>query len=184
MRILFWAMVATEALVFSQCGRRVPDCGARAQKGRICFKKRRRARGATPPISYLMTSVTTPEPTVRPPSRIANRRPCVHGDRLDQLDLHLDVVARHDHLGALGQVGHAGDVGRAEVELRPVAREERRVTAALLLLEDVDLGLELGVRRDRARACTAPGRARSPRAWCRAAGSRRCRRRDPRRGSS
>src|SRR3954463_10118952 len=74
----------------------------------------------------------------------------VHGDRLDELDLHLDVVAGHDHPGALGQLGHAGDVGRAEVELRPVPGEERRVTAALLLLEHVDLGLELGVRRDRA----------------------------------
>src|SRR4051794_14099368 len=75
----------------------------------------------------------------------------VHGDRLDELDLHLDVVARHDHLRALGQVGDAGHVGRAEVELGPIAGEERRVAAALLLLEDVDLGLELGVRGDRAR---------------------------------
>src|SRR3954453_3454524 len=74
----------------------------------------------------------------------------VHGDRLDQLDRHLDVVARHDHLRALGQVGHSGDVGRTEVELRPVPVEERRVTATLLLLQAVDLGLELGVRRDRA----------------------------------
>src|SRR3954463_8633074 len=75
----------------------------------------------------------------------------VHGDRLDELDLHLDVVARHHHLRALGQVGDAGHVGRAEVELGPIAGEERRVAAALLLLEDVDLGLELGVRGDRAR---------------------------------
>src|SRR3954452_20977675 len=73
----------------------------------------------------------------------------VHGDRLDELDLHLDVVARHHHLRALGQVGDAGHVGRAEVELGPIAGEERRVAAALLLLEDVDLGLELGVRGDR-----------------------------------
>src|SRR3954468_204063 len=75
----------------------------------------------------------------------------IHRDRLDQLDLHGDVVARHDHLHALGQVGHARDVGRPEVELRAVAREERRVTAALLLLQDVDLGLVLGVRGDGAR---------------------------------
>src|SRR5947209_5237279 len=83
---------------------------------------------------------------------LADREPktLVHGDRLDQLDLHLDVVAWHDHLGALGQPSHAGDIGRAEVELRPVAREERGVTTTLLLLEDVDLGLELGVRSDRA----------------------------------
>src|SRR3954454_6966890 len=75
----------------------------------------------------------------------------VHGDGLDQLDLHLHVVARHDHLRALGQVGDAGDVRGAEVELGPVPVEERGVAAALLLLEDVHLGLELRVRRDRAR---------------------------------
>src|SRR6185437_6871928 len=74
----------------------------------------------------------------------------VHGDRLDQLDLHLDVVAGHDHLDALGQLRHAGDIGRAEIELRPVAREERSVTTTLLLLEDIDLSFELGVGRDRA----------------------------------
>src|SRR5213080_3170790 len=73
----------------------------------------------------------------------------IHRDRLDELDLHLDVVAGHDHLDALGQLGHARHVGGAEVELRAVAREERRVAPALLLLEDVHLGLELGVRRDR-----------------------------------
>src|SRR3712207_6874937 len=37
----------------------------------------------------------------------------------------------------------------AEVELRAVAREERRVAAALLLLEHVHLGLEVRVRGDR-----------------------------------
>src|SRR3954447_10184503 len=73
----------------------------------------------------------------------------VHGDRLDELDLHLDVVTGHDHLDALGQLGDARHVGRAEVELRAVAREERRVAAALLLLQHVHLGLELRVRRDR-----------------------------------
>src|SRR4051812_43713840 len=47
----------------------------------------------------------------------------VHGDGLDQLHLHLDVVARHDHLRALGQVGDAGHIRGAEVELRPVPVE-------------------------------------------------------------
>src|SRR5215212_11198456 len=46
-----------------------------------------------------------------------------HGDGLDHLDLHLHVVARHDHLGPLGQLRDAGDVGRAEIELRPVPVE-------------------------------------------------------------
>src|SRR5256714_10543225 len=74
----------------------------------------------------------------------------IHGDRLDQLDRHLNVVARHDHLGALGEVRHPGHIGRPEVELRPIPVEERSVAATLLLLQAVDLGLELGVRRDRA----------------------------------
>src|SRR3954453_23675194 len=75
----------------------------------------------------------------------------VHGDRLDQLDRHLDVVARHDHFRALGQVGDTGHVRGAEVELRPVAVEERSVAATVLLLEHVHRGHELGVRGDRVR---------------------------------
>ena len=52
-------------------------------------------------------------------------------DRRDQLDVHLDVVAGHDHLDAFRQLDRAGHVGRAEVELRTVVGEERRVAAAL-----------------------------------------------------
>src|SRR3954462_5960196 len=74
----------------------------------------------------------------------------VHGDRLDQLDRHLDVVARHHHLGPLGEVGDPGHVGGPEVELGPVAGEERGMTTALLLFQAVDLGFEFGVRGDRA----------------------------------
>src|SRR5699024_7480312 len=56
----------------------------------------------------------------------------LHGDRLDELDLHVGVVTGHDHLGALRQRDDAGDVGRPEVELRTVAVVERRVATALL----------------------------------------------------
>src|SRR5882757_7113743 len=70
----------------------------------------------------------------------------LHGDRLDEIDLHLGVVTGHDHLGALGQLDDAGHVGGAEVELRAVVLEERRVPATLVLAQDVDLGVELGVR--------------------------------------
>src|SRR5262249_59074901 len=73
----------------------------------------------------------------------------VHGDRLDQLDLHLGVLARGDELAPLGQLHDAGYVGRTEVELRAIAGDERRVAAALLLLQAVDLRLVLRVRRDR-----------------------------------
>src|SRR5262249_26086657 len=75
----------------------------------------------------------------------------LESDRRDELDGHRDVVARHDHLRAFGQLAGAGLVRRAHVELRTIVGEERRVTAALLLLQDVDLTLELLVRRDRAR---------------------------------
>ena len=62
-----------------------------------------------------------------------------------------DVVARHHHLLVLGQLDRAGHVGRAEVELRPVVVEERRVAAAFFLAQHVDLGREVGVRLDAAR---------------------------------
>src|SRR6478735_11223879 len=75
----------------------------------------------------------------------------IHGDRLDQLDLHVRVVARHDHLLALRELDRAGHVRRAEVELGPVAVEERRMAPALVLAQHVDLGVEVRVRRDRAR---------------------------------
>src|SRR5690606_25647922 len=75
----------------------------------------------------------------------------VHGHRVDQLNRHLHVVARHHHLHALRQGHRAGDVRGAEVELRAVALEERGVTAALVLAQHVHLGFEAGVRGDRAR---------------------------------
>src|SRR3954453_1194455 len=74
----------------------------------------------------------------------------VHGDRLNQLDLHLGVLARRHELAAVGELDDAGDVRRAEVELRPIAGDERRGTTALLLLQAVALRLVLRVRRDRA----------------------------------
>src|SRR5690606_15190627 len=73
----------------------------------------------------------------------------LHRDRLDQLHGHRGVVTRHDHLGALRQRDDTGDVRGPEVELRTVVLEERRVPPTLLLGEDVDGRLELGVRRGR-----------------------------------
>ena len=42
----------------------------------------------------------------------------------DQFDLHVDVVARHDHLNALGKLDATGNVGGTEVELGTIAVEE------------------------------------------------------------
>src|SRR4051812_21946311 len=71
----------------------------------------------------------------------------IHGDGLDQLHRDVGVVTGHHHFGALRQRHHTGHVGGAEVELRTVVVEERRVPAALVFGQDVDLTLELGVRR-------------------------------------
>src|SRR5262245_44719975 len=38
-----------------------------------------------------------------------------HGDRGDELDLHLDVVSRHDHLDTCRQVRNSRDVSCTEV---------------------------------------------------------------------
>src|SRR5450631_4195552 len=74
-----------------------------------------------------------------------------HRDRHDQVHFHRDVVARHHHLGALGQMHDAGHVSGAEVELRSVVGEEWGVTTALVLGQDIGFGLELGVRLHRTR---------------------------------
>src|SRR3954464_8746720 len=75
----------------------------------------------------------------------------VHGDREAQRDIDLHVVARHHHLDAFRQLDRTGHVRGTEVELRAIVAEERRVTATLVLRQDVHLTLELGVRRDRLR---------------------------------
>src|SRR5687768_15759494 len=50
----------------------------------------------------------------------------VHRDRRNQLDRHLNVVARHHHLHPLRKLDRASHVRRTEVELRAVSLEERR----------------------------------------------------------
>src|SRR5271166_5412777 len=75
----------------------------------------------------------------------------LHRHRRNQLDLQRHVVARHHHLRARRQRRHARHVRGAEVKLRPISLEERRVPPAFFLRQHVHLALELGVRRDRAR---------------------------------
>ena len=87
-----------------------------------------------------------------------------HGDRADELDSHLDVVARHDHFNTFRQFDRARNVRRTEVELRTIALEERGVTAAFFLRQDVDFALEVGVR-----GVIVPGLART---WPRSTSSR------------
>ena len=69
----------------------------------------------------------------------------LHSYRVDQLYGHLYVVTRHTHLGALGQLANAGNVSGSEVELRTIVVEERSMTAALVLGQNVYLSGELVV---------------------------------------
>src|SRR5271165_2682017 len=75
----------------------------------------------------------------------------IHGDRRDQLHFQLHVIARHHHLHAFRQLRHARHVRRPEVELRPVALEERCVPSPFFLRQHVYFALKLLVRLDRAR---------------------------------
>src|ERR1700751_545264 len=77
------------------------------------------------------------EGTATPPDR--EPQTLVHGDGLGQLHPGVRVVPAHPHLGAPRQRHPTGHVGGAEVELRTVVVEERRVPAAFVLGQDVDL---------------------------------------------
>src|SRR3954471_7871739 len=157
MRILFWVAAAIRVrLLSSVCWKLRTGslrtkggpqaCGARPARRSV------RSGGGTSGRIRLLLDDLGDDARAHRAATLADgeAQALVHGDRLDEVDLHLDVVAGHDHLDALGQMGAARHVGRAEVELRTVAREARGVAAALLLLQHVHLGLELRVRRDRA----------------------------------
>src|SRR5437763_16706557 len=68
----------------------------------------------------------------------------------DQLDRQRHVVAGHHHLCSAWQLRYSGHVRGAEIELWTVALKERRMPSAFFLGQHINLGLELGVRRDRA----------------------------------
>ena len=71
-----------------------------------------------------------------------------HGDGVNQFHVEGGVVARHNHFHALIEGDHAGDVRGTEVELGTITSEERGMTSALFLVQDIDFALELAMRRD------------------------------------
>ena len=104
-----------------------------------------------------MISVTTPDPTVLPPSRIANRSPSSIAIGVISSDRHRYVVSRHyTSLFLPAAADHSRYVRRSEIELRSVSVEERRMSSALFLLQHVYLSLELRVRMDRSRLPPVP----------------------------
>jgi len=87
------------------------------------------------------------------PTAFANcePKPLFQGHGRDQLDLHLRVIAGHDHLDAFGQVDLTGDIHGSDEELRLVSGEERRVPTAFIFTQNVDLGRGFGMWLDAAR---------------------------------
>src|SRR5881394_3932296 len=105
-----------------------------------------------PTFSVLFQNLRDHTGTYRPPTLTDREAQLLfHRDRRDQLDRHLRVVARHHHLDPGRQLDIARHVRRPEVELRPVALEERGMPPALFFRENVDLCLKVRVRLDRAR---------------------------------
>src|SRR5690606_28586987 len=64
----------------------------------------------------------------------------------DQLNVHVDVVTWHNHFRAFWQGHDARHVRGTEVELGTVVAEERGMTTAFFLGEDIGLSNEVGVR--------------------------------------
>ncbi len=69
-----------------------------------------------------------------------------HRDGFDQSDSHLDVVTWHYHFNAFWQLAVTSHVSSTEVELWTVAFEERSMTTAFFLAQNVHFSGELGVR--------------------------------------
>ena len=101
-------------------------------------------------IFYSTISVIVPAPTVRPPSRMA-KRALLERDGRHQLAADRRVITRHHHLDTFRQMERAGHIGGPDVELRTIPVEERRMTAAFFLRQDVHLALEFRMRLDGAR---------------------------------
>ena len=68
---------------------------------------------------------------------------------MNQLYGHLYVIARHTHLGTSWQLANAGNVSCSEVELWTIVVEERSMTAALVLCQNVNLSGKLLVALNR-----------------------------------
>src|SRR5215510_14938018 len=54
----------------------------------------------------------------------------IHGDRRNQVDLYIAIVAGHNPFGALGKLYYSRDIGSPEVELWPIAVKEWCVPSA------------------------------------------------------
>ena len=73
----------------------------------------------------------------------------LHSYWMNQLYGHLYVIARHTHLNTRWQIANASNVSCSEVELWTIVVEERSMTAALVLCQNVNLSGKLVVALNR-----------------------------------
>src|SRR4051812_31058149 len=99
------------------CPAIIPSSSGAELRGLTC-RRRPELSSRPPPRALLLENLDDP---TRADGAAAladgEAQTLLHRDGLDQLDVHLGVVARHDHLGALGEGHDAGHVRRTEVEL-------------------------------------------------------------------
>ena len=70
---------------------------------------------------------------------------CVASNRVDELNVDLNVVTGHYHFYTFGESDLTGYVKSTDVELRTIVVVERSVTATFFFLQDVDRSFELAV---------------------------------------
>ena len=127
------------------------------------WEKKRGGRSLHPHGVYSTTSVMTPEPTVLPPSRMAKWLPMSRATGLSRLTATAALSPGITISIPSGRLHFAGDVRGPEEELRLVTAEERRVPAAFVLAQDVDLTLELRAEAGSCEERQSPGLAGSGR---------------------
>src|SRR5262249_33074828 len=106
-------------------------------------------------LDYSTIFMTTPQPPGLPPPRVAKRRPpsMAMGDSGSN-SARIFMLSPRLHISALlpswpmSSGAARGTSGVGEYDWGAVAGEERRVPAAFILRQHVDVGLELGVRGD------------------------------------
>ncbi|CAB4791481.1 unannotated protein [freshwater metagenome] len=65
---------------------------------------------------------------------------------MDEFNSHLGVITRNTHFRARWKRDLTSHISRTEIELRTVVREERLMTTAFFLGQNIGLSLELGMR--------------------------------------
>src|SRR5690625_3408645 len=102
----------------------------------------------TETANYLIILATTPAPTVRPPSRIAKRRPSsiAIGAISDTV---ISTLSPGNTISLSSQLNRTRHIRRTEVKLRTIAGKEWRMTTTLFFGQNVHLGGEVRVRLDR-----------------------------------